>query len=66
MLVLSRRAGEVITIGEGSSKVVLRILSTHPQQVKIGIEAPREVKISHREEKDPTQEFSEGILDKDN
>jgi carbon storage regulator len=46
MLILSRRTGEAIMIGDD---VVVRILSADRGQVKIGIDAPRETSV-HREE----------------
>jgi carbon storage regulator len=46
MLVLTRRPGEWIAIGD---EIVVRLLSVKGDQVQIGIEAPREVVI-HRGE----------------
>ena len=46
MLILSRRPGEAIMIGDD---VVVWILSVDRGQVKIGIDAPRETAV-HREE----------------
>lgn len=46
MLVLSRRLGESIVIG---NEVVVRVIEVRGDQVKLGIEAPRSVQI-HREE----------------
>lgn len=46
MLVLSRKAGEVIRIGDDIEVVVLEIVSN---KVRIGISAPREVPV-HRQE----------------
>ena len=46
MLVLTRRLGEAITIGENVKVVVVDI---DGNQVKLGIEAPREIEI-YREE----------------
>ena len=46
MLVLSRRTGEWITIGED---IRIRIVSMKGDHVQIGIEAPREVAV-HRGE----------------
>lgn len=46
MLVLSRRPGESIVIG---NQVVVTILEVRGDQVRIGVDAPREVQV-HREE----------------
>ncbi|KAA3617459.1 MAG: carbon storage regulator [Calditrichaeota bacterium] len=46
MLVLTRRLGESITIGEDVKLIVVEI---DGNQVKLGIEAPREIEI-YREE----------------
>jgi carbon storage regulator len=46
VLVVTRRIGERIMIG---SDVSLTIVTVHGNQVRIGIEAPREVAV-HREE----------------
>jgi carbon storage regulator len=46
MLVLSRKRGETITIGNG---VTVTVLSVQGDRVKIGIVAPAEVPV-HREE----------------
>lgn len=45
MLVISRRAGEQIQIGD----VVLVVLSTHRGSVRLGFEAPRRVLIIRAE-----------------
>lgn len=46
MLVLSRRPGESIVIG---NQVVVTILEVRGDQVRVGVDAPREVQV-HREE----------------
>ena len=46
MLVLSRKSGESLVIGH---EVVVTILEVRNDQVRIGIDAPREVQV-HREE----------------
>ena len=46
MLVLSRKFDESIMIGDS---VVVKVLSIQDGQVKIGIEAPKEVRILRRE-----------------
>ncbi len=51
MLVLSRKSGEKIQIGDNISLTIVRI---GPNSVRIGIEAPREMSIL-REELQPAQ-----------
>ncbi len=46
MLILTRKVGEVIMIGED---IVVKVLGVRSGQVKIGIEAPRELPV-HRHE----------------
>ena len=46
MLILSRRSGETLTIGD---EVTVTVRSVKGNQVRIGINAPREVAV-HREE----------------
>jgi carbon storage regulator len=46
MLILTRKDGEAIVIGDN---VTVRILGTQGGQVRLGIQAPRDVDV-HREE----------------
>lgn len=46
MLVLSRRAGEAIVIG---NDITVTVLEVRGDQIRLGIEAPRSVSV-HREE----------------
>ena len=46
MLILTRRIGEAINIGDNIS---VRVLDVHGSQARIGIKAPKEVAM-HREE----------------
>jgi len=46
MLILTRRVGEKLIIGED---VTVTILSLKGNQIRIGIDAPREIKV-HRQE----------------
>ena len=46
MLILTRKLGESITIGE---EIKITVLECQGKQVKLGIIAPRQVKV-HREE----------------
>jgi len=49
MLVLSRKKGERVVIGDGVSRVDIVILSIGDGKVRIGIEAPRDIPV-HRME----------------
>lgn len=46
MLVLSRKQGEQICIGEG---VVVTVIEVHGGRVQIGIQAPREISVDRQE-----------------
>ncbi len=46
MLVLTRRPGEQISIGED---ITIRVLSIRGDQVQIGIEAPRSIRVDRGE-----------------
>lgn len=46
MLVLSRKVGESISIGDDVVVTVLRITGT---EIRLGVEAPRDVAINRRE-----------------
>lgn len=46
MLILTRRVGEALIIGDD---VVVNVLGTKGNQVRIGVEAPKDVSV-HREE----------------
>ena len=46
MLILTRRAGERICIGDN---IIIEVMETRNCQAKIGIDAPREIEV-HREE----------------
>ena len=49
MLILSRRVSECIKIGSGDQVITVMVVSVRGDNVRIGIEAPRDVPI-HREE----------------
>lgn len=46
MLVLSRRAGESVTIG---NDIVIKVVSVSGNQIRLGIVAPREVRVLREE-----------------
>ncbi len=49
MLVLSRVAGESIVIGKGADQITLVVISADRGKIRLGIEAPRDVKIYRSE-----------------
>lgn len=49
MLSLTRRVGETLTIGEGADRVEVTILGIKGNQVRIGVDAPKDVPV-HRAE----------------
>lgn len=49
MLCLARKVGEKIVIGEGRDQVILTIVEVKGQQIRLGFEAPRHVKIMRSE-----------------
>jgi len=57
MLILTRKAGETITIGED---IQIKVLSVQGGKVRLGIDAPREVSVNREEvllkAKDKTKE----------
>jgi len=50
MLVLTRKKSEVIQIGDG---IVVKVIQTGPGTVKLGIQAPKDVRILRAELCDP-------------
>ncbi|MDX8403090.1 MAG: carbon storage regulator CsrA [Mariprofundaceae bacterium] len=46
MLILTRKSGETITIGEN---IQIRVLAVKGGQVRIGVDAPREVSVNREE-----------------
>lgn len=59
MLVLSRKAGERIHIGENITLTIVRI---GPNNVRIGIDAPRELNIVREELLERSEETEAGPL----
>lgn len=49
MLVLSRRVGESIVIGDGAGQITVTVLEVRGDVVRVGIDAPRSVSV-HRAE----------------
>ncbi len=56
MLILSRRVGETLMIGD---EVVVRVLGVKGHQVRLGIQAPIEVAVLREEIYPPTQDKKE-------
>ncbi len=52
MLILSRKIDEKIRIGED---IIITLIDVHGDQVKIGVEAPKEVKVFRQEVFDAIQ-----------
>jgi carbon storage regulator len=50
MLVLSRKVGESVVIGDG---IVLRVLQVNGQRIRLGVEAPPEVAVLRGELSEP-------------
>jgi len=49
MLILTRRIGETLIVGEGKDKAEFTVLGIKGNQVRIGVEAPMNIPV-HREE----------------
>jgi len=64
MLILTRKSGETITIGEN---IQIRVLGVKGGQVRIGVDAPREVSVNREEvfERVQAEESDSAIADVD-
>ena len=60
MLVLTRKPGETLMLGEN---IQVKIISVDGDQVKIGIDAPRALKIYRREVYEAIQQENEAALE---
>lgn len=49
MLILTRRVGEALVVGEGNDQIKVTVLGIKGNQVRIGVDAPKNVSV-HREE----------------
>ncbi len=56
MLVLTRKKGETIAIGDN---IQIQVLSVKGGQVRIGVEAPREVRVNREERLRPKDDPAE-------
>jgi len=55
MLILTRKKGEAIAIGDN---IQIQVLNVKGGQVRIGIEAPREVRVNREERVEPQDNIS--------
>lgn len=55
MLVLTRKVQQTIVIGEGENRVEVVVLEVRGEQVRIGVNAPRTVKVHRKEVWDQIQ-----------
>lgn len=60
MLVLTRKTGETLMLGED---IQVKVISIDGDQVKIGIEAPKSLKIYRREVYEAIQRENEAALE---
>lgn len=60
MLVLTRKVGESIMIGDG---IEVKVISIDGDQVKLGIEAPRHIKVYRQEVFEAIQSENKAALD---
>lgn len=49
MLVITRKAGQQVVIGEGAATINIIVISVDGNRIRLGIEAPREVPIKRLE-----------------
>ena len=49
MLILTRRVGETLMIGDGEKIITVTVLGVKGNQVRLGVNAPKDVPV-HREE----------------
>lgn len=59
MLILTRKPGEVIVVGDN---VEIKVLEVSESRVKLGIEAPRDVKVLRKEVMSTIEENKEAAL----
>lgn len=60
MLVLTRKVGETLMLGED---IQVKVISVDGEQVKIGIEAPKSLKIYRREVYEAIQQENKAALE---
>jgi len=59
MLVLTRKKGETIAIGDN---IQIQVLSVKGGQVRIGVDAPREVRVNREERVESVEAIEEDAL----
>lgn len=52
MLLMTRRPGDTIAIGD---RIVVRVLDVQGGKVQLGIEAPKDIKVTARTEDEPPE-----------
>ena len=60
MLVLNRKAGQRIVIGDA---IIITVAEVHGQNVRVGISAPANVRIRREESEPETQSEGESVLE---
>lgn len=60
MLILTRKVGETITIGEG---VLVTVLAVKGGQVRLGIDAPRDVAVHRGEVRDRIDQETDDVVE---
>ncbi|WP_029889888.1 carbon storage regulator CsrA [Polycyclovorans algicola] len=60
MLILTRKVGETITIGEG---VLVTVLAVKGGQVRLGIDAPRDVAVHRGEVRDRIDQETDDLVE---
>ena len=58
MLVLSRKIGEQIIIGEGANRVIITIVDINYNKMRVGIKAAKEIPIHRSELLEPPEHKS--------
>lgn len=62
MLILTRRVGEAVLVGEGDNAVTLTVLGVKGNQVRVGVAAPKAIKVLREEllDRAPRQPAADG------